>query len=139
MNNLPQGPELLRIAREALLAELKPLLGGKGGYTLAMIANAMAVAAREAEAGETCATEALGRLAAIYGDPPREPHGEALRTALREYERRLAADIRSGAFDADDERCSAVLQHLRESVRARLAVSNPKYLDPGPRRDDETR
>ncbi|HYC47346.1 MAG TPA: DUF6285 domain-containing protein [Burkholderiales bacterium] len=139
MNNLPEGPDLLRIAREALVNELKPLLDGEARYTVAMIANAMAIAAREAEAGETRVTEALARLTTIYGDPPRELHGAALRAAVREYERRLAADIRAGMFGGDGDRQRAVLEHLRASVNARLAVSNPKYLrHPGAGRDPES-
>ena len=138
MNNLPEGAELLRIAREALLNEVKPLVTGEGRYTLAMIANAMAIAAREAEAGEARLADALERLAAIYDGPPRELHGAALRTAVHELERRLASDIRAGTFDGDGVKSSGVLEHLRESVNARLAVSNPKYLrHPGEDRDPE--
>jgi hypothetical protein len=137
MNNLPDGPGLLRIARAALEAELKPLATGDARYTLAMISNAMAIAAREAERGERDALEALSRLGHLYSETPNELHGAALVEAIAAYERRLAADIRAGAFDESGERRSAMLEHLRESTKARLAVSNPKYLDPGVRRDDE--
>ena len=128
MNNLPDGPGLLRIARAALEAELKPLATGEARYTLAMISNAMAIAAREAEIGEARALEALARLDRIYGEPARELHGAALVEAIAAQERRLSADIRAGAFDAKSDRRDAMLEHLRASVNARLAVSNPKYL-----------
>ena len=130
MNNLPDGPGLLRIARAALEAEVKPLVTGEARYTLAMVANAMAIAAREAETGEARAGEALARLDALYGYAPRELHGAALAAAVAEHERRLCAHIRAGAFDADSAERAAVLEHLRESVKARLAISNPKYLQP---------
>ena len=128
MNNLPDAAGLLRIARAALEAELKPLATGQARYTLAMISNAMAIAAREAERGERDAREALSRLENLYGETPRELHGAALVEGIAAYERRLAADIRAGAFDESSDRRRAMLEHLRESVRARLAISNPKYL-----------
>ena len=127
MNNLPEGADLLRIARETLLGELKPLVPEHARYTLAMIANAMAIAARELEAGASPAREALARLDRIYGEPARELHGEALANALKERERRLAGDIRNGRFD-EGAGHDAVVAHLKASVAARLAISNPKYL-----------
>jgi hypothetical protein len=128
MINLPEGSELLLIARKTLLDELAPLLGEDAKYTVAMIANAMAVATREAEAGEAPALAALARYDRIYGTEPRELHGEALRRELVTQDRQLADDIRSGQFEADDEKRRAVFEHLRESVIARLRISNPKSL-----------
>ena len=130
MNNLPGGADLLAIARETLVTEIKPRLGENAKYALAMIANAMAIAARELEAGEGPALAGLGRLDELYGAPPRELHGAALGAALRTCERRLAADIRAGRYDANDERQRALVEHLRKSVRAKLEISNPKSLGP---------
>lgn len=129
MNNLPGGAELLNVARETLLAELRPLLDERGRYTLAMAANAMSIAAREAHTGEGPALSALARLDKLHKVAKRELHGDALVTALSAHERRLAADIRAGRYDARDNRQRAVLEHLRETVRAKLRVSNPKSLE----------
>jgi hypothetical protein len=128
MINLPEGGELLLIARKTLLDELAPLLGEDAKYTVAMIANAMAIATREVEAGEAPALAALARIDRIYEIEPRELHGEALRRELVTHDQRLADDIRSGQFDADNEKRRAVFEHLRESVIARLRISNPKSL-----------
>jgi hypothetical protein len=128
MHNLPESSELLLVARKTLLDEIRPLLGESAKYTVAMIANAMAIAAREAEAGEAPALAALARLDRIYGLEPRELHGQALRQALADQERQLAADIRCGRFDTRDDRRRAVVDHLRKMVIARLQVSNPKSL-----------
>lgn len=125
MNNLPRGPALLAIARETLLRELRPLVGEDGRYALAMVANAMAIAARDAEAGAAPLHDAAERLARLYGETA---SGEEAGAWVACLERRLAAEIRSGAFDADDDRRRLVLDHLRRSVAARLAVSNPKAL-----------
>jgi hypothetical protein len=128
MHNLPESSELLLAARKTLLDEIRPMLDESAKYTIAMIANAMAIAAREAEVGETPALAALERLDRIYGLPQRELHGQALRQALDDQERQLADDIRVGQFDAPGERRRAVLDHLRKMVIARLQVSNPKSL-----------
>jgi hypothetical protein len=128
MKNRPAGAELLSIARETLVAELLPLVAGDRRYAMLMVANAMAVAARELELGDDCDTAELARLDALYGRPKRELHGEALRDAIGAAERELARDIRSGVFDADRARRDALLRHLRESVNARLRISNPKSL-----------
>ena len=129
MNNLPQGADLLAIARDTLLGELRPLLDEHGRYTAAMIANAMAIAAREAAAGETPALAALARLDGLHGTPHRPLHGAALHAALDSHDRRLAADIRAGVYDAGDERQRALLDHLRDSVVAKLRISSPKSLE----------
>ena len=127
MNNLPEGADLLSIARETLLAELLPLVSGDTRYTLLMVANAMVIAAREREAGEGPAQAELSRIDALYGRGTRELHGHALRVAVGEAERELAQDIRGGAFD-DAPRREALLEHLRASVAARLRLSSPKSL-----------
>lgn len=100
--NLPTGADLLAIARETLLKEVLPAAGADTRYTLLMIANAMAIAAREAEAA----------------DPP----------AFECDDRALARRIRDGEYDAADAKQAEMLAYLRQSVNARLRVSNPKAL-----------
>jgi hypothetical protein len=132
MNNLPGGSELLTVAREALMADLLPLTSGDARYTLLMVANAMSIAAREAAAGDASAKAALARLEKLYGETFGERAKPALEPRLAEYERRLAQDIRVGRFDANDDEQRAVLDHLRKTVAARLAISNPKALSSSP-------
>lgn len=126
MNNLPGAADLLRIARETLLAEVRPVVPSAARYALAMVANAMAIAAREAEVGDAPAVAALARLDALYGRTGRELAGAALQAALAETSRELAADIRAGRFDAEGSRRSALIAHLQASVAARLAISSSK-------------
>lgn len=129
MNNLPGATDLLRIARETLLSELRPLVPAHARYALAMVANAMAISARETEAGDAPAVAALARLDALYERPARNPAGDALRQALAGADRELIADIRSGRFDEGRSQHDALIEHLRASVKARLTISNPKSLD----------
>ena len=129
MNNLPGATDLLRIARETLLSELRPLVPAHARYTLAMVANAMAISAREIEAGDAPAVATLARFDALYERPARNLAGDALRQALAEADRKLIADIRSGRYDEGRSQHDALIEHLRASVRARLTISNPKSLD----------
>ena len=45
----------------------------------------------------------------------------------RELERELAAGIRAGRFD---DNLHAVQAHVRETVREKLLIANPRYLAP---------
>lgn len=115
---------LLAIAREALLDEILPLVPAAHTYTLRMIANAMAIAARELGLDRAPAeTGSRASIAALYRDATLpEP---AVDLSPIELERRLAADIRSGRLDAAGPALSAF---LIARVEERLALANPKLL-----------
>jgi hypothetical protein len=115
----PAGPQLLELAREMLLNELAPLLPPERRGDVLMIASAIAIAAREAAAG---AAPELAAAAAL-----RDLYGENAGTGADGL-RRLAADIRAGAFDAPGPRRSAVHALLWQVTQQRLRESNPKLL-----------
>jgi Domain of unknown function (DUF6285) len=115
----PTGAQLLEIAREMLLRELAPLLPPERRADVLMVASAMAIAAREGGAGEAPERAAAAALHDIYGDDA-GTGADGLR--------RLAADIRAGAFDAPGPRRSAVHALLWEITKQRLRESNPKLL-----------
>ncbi len=124
MLNAPDAVNLLTIARETLLKTILPGLPEEKLYPVLMIANAMAVAAREAANWEGARDAELADLEAFYGDAEAaagNPDGR-----LVALNRRLARDARAGRFHGVAEtRFRAVLER---QVRARLRVSNPKYL-----------
>jgi hypothetical protein len=126
MNDRPDAAELLAIARSTLLDELLPRLPADLRYTALMIANAMAIASREHAAGETDGRAELARLRGLFAERGDPPPADALKTALADYNRRLATGIRNGRFD-DRER-AALLDHLEKTGAAKLAVANPKAL-----------
>lgn len=97
----PEGSELLREARRELLETLLPHLPEARRYTARMVANAMAIAARELEA------------------PAWDEAADAAK---------LAAQIRTGAYDTPP-RGDYLLERLREITRRRLEVSNPRVLE----------
>jgi len=119
----PSAADLLDIARATLLADVAPSLPEEKRYAALMAANALAIAGRELAAPDSTAAE-LARLEDLV--PGGAPPGEAS-TALREANARLARAIREGRFDGGESR-ARLLAHLRQCVRSRLAVSNPRAL-----------
>jgi hypothetical protein len=126
MNDRPDALNLLDTARSALLSEILPALPAASRYTALMIANAIAIARREIGAGDAPLTAECERLRALLPGPGEAPDGAALRSVVAGYNRRLAADIRSGRFDGQGR--AGLLEHLRRTTEEKLAVSNPRLL-----------
>jgi hypothetical protein len=125
MTDHPDGAALLEEARRTLLEVLLPLLPPERRYDGLMVANAMAIAAREAAQGcRRCARPCNS----CRPCSPAASAGEDPRAHLRELEARLASEIRAGLCDAPGVRRDAVRDYLRRSVIARARVSNPKAL-----------
>lgn len=113
MRERPEGADLLDAARDLLLAEILPKLPEAQRFAARMIANAMAIAAREARGDAGWATAAQARITELTG-------GDAAR---------FAAMIRDGAFDPGREGHDAAASLLRAFARARCAISAPRALD----------
>ena len=126
MKNKPGAAQLLAIARQAFAEEISPSLPEGQRYTALMIANAMAIARREIEAGDAPVQVELESLRTLLGIPEAKPYGRELDAAVATANRKLIANIRSGLYDID---CAALLAHLRKVTEAKLAISNPKLLD----------
>ena len=123
--DVPTAAELLGTARATLVDELLPALAGERRYTALMLANALAIAARDAAQGAAAIrreVELLRPLAA-QAVPPSDPGSDDVH-ALR---RIVAAAIRAGRFD-DPAHAKALLAALDEIAAGRLAISNPKAL-----------
>ena len=128
MRDRPNGADLLAIAREVLAKEVTPIVSEQARVTALMIASALAIAQRELAAGDVALRAELAALAAVYREPQAAADARALDDALLRLNRRLAADLRQGTI-VDAERRSAVYRLLLKSTRARVAESNPKYLE----------
>lgn len=120
----PSALELLRIAREKLLEELLPRIPADAHYLARMAANAMAIAAREAERAHADTDPELERLMTLLPHWKPASSGEA---AVREGTRLLAQEVRRGRFDTGGPR-KGLARHLQATTEERLAVSNPKAL-----------
>jgi hypothetical protein len=110
----PGGADLLAAAREVLLHDLLPALPPEKAFAARMVANAMAIAAREAARDPGWEDAALARMAALAGDP-----------------RAFAAAIRDGRFDPGAARHDEAAALLDDLTRARCAVSAPRALGKG--------
>lgn len=126
MPDQPKASQLLQSARKLLLEELLPQLPEENHYAALMIANAMAIAAREVDAGDSDLLAELKLLAQLYDEQAHVEDQRDVKTQLAKLNARLVQDIRAGHFSGDSER--QLRQLLMQAVRARLNVSNPKYL-----------
>ena len=116
MRDLPSGAALLALGRETLLDELLPVVPPERHRELRLVATAMAIAEREALAGEAPTRDIMARLAEFYGGPEdASPH-------------RLAADLRAGAFEACDRRERAARALLWRLTILKLREGNPQFL-----------
>ncbi len=153
MRDLPSGTALLALGREKLLDELLPLAPPERHRELRLIATAMAIAEREAIAGDAPAHDILGRLGRFYessvgvADVAAAPHpgplpasgeregpiaqrweGEGLLAAESRLLRRFAADLRAGAFDVCETRGRAARAIQWRLTIMKLREGNPQFL-----------
>ncbi|WP_340118925.1 DUF6285 domain-containing protein [Pelagibius sp. 7325] len=111
----PAAPRLLELARRELLETLLPQLQGDARYRARLIANAMKIAAREAEAGATVdgETRRLLREIAGRGEPGPESSSDAAVQAL------LVEAIRAGRLDGD----TALFEVLSRQTERRRSLA----------------
>ena len=123
--DVPDAAELLATARETLVEVLLPALSGELRYRGLMVANALAIAAREVASGHDAIRREIELLRPLAAQavPPSDPDSDDVQ-ALR---RIVAAAIRDGRFD-DDAHAKPLVAALDEIAAHRLAISNPKAL-----------
>jgi hypothetical protein len=114
----PEAGALLAIARQELLDTLLPEVSGALKYQVLMTANAMKIAAREIEDGAATEQQIQGGIRKLYA-------GLLPENADSADEQSLADDIRQLRLPTDNERLYDLLLDI---TRAKLQISNPKYL-----------
>ncbi len=114
----PTAAELVEAVRDFLESEVQPSLEGRLSFHTRVAVNALGMIARELRLGPDLDAAEGARAAALLG------HGGE----PREMERELASQIRDGSLD---DRRAEVRDHVRQTVRAKLEVANPRYLDDG--------
>ena len=118
MRDRPDVNALTELADRAARADASP----------DAVAVARGIVAREAAAGDAPVAAWAARLAALYA----APDGDAAT-----LERRLAAELRAGAFDYGPRR-QAVRAHLIATVRAKLVEVDPDLVASWPLLDEGT-
>jgi aminoglycoside phosphotransferase (APT) family kinase protein len=120
----PPGPALLALARDVLIEDLLPLLPSERRFDGLLVANCMAIAAREAEDAVNGAKPAVNELAALLA-PERAFGADSAYPALL---RRFARELRIGGFDNSPERWARAPAILWQLAVARLRLANPRFL-----------
>lgn len=125
MRDRPSGAELLWQARAVLLQELLAELPEHKKYDALMVGAAMAIAARELDAGDGPLRDCHDALSRLYGEAGGQPSDQtALREDLLRMLSHLSQEIRGGDRDGEGH----VHALLREIAEAKLRESNPKAL-----------
>jgi hypothetical protein len=102
--------------REFLERDVMAATEGRVNFHARVAVNALGMVERELTDGSTYAAaeaERVRRLLRTEGDP-------------RDLERELAARIRDGSLD---DRADEVRAHVRATVREKLLIANPGYLE----------
>lgn len=120
VRDLPTGPALLALARDVLLHDVMPLLPPEAHLEARLVANSMAIAEREALAGDTARQEIIRELEKLYGE---------LSSGRRELLARLARDLRGGAFEGSELREHEARDILWRLTIAKLRSANPRFLN----------
>lgn len=127
MSDKPDAQDLLQVAREELMQRVLPALPASARYEVLMIANAMAIAAREIDIGRAHDMREQQSLRQLLSEDAATPDA-ALPRQLEDCRRQLCAAIRKGRFDPGHSSHREMLKHLRTTARDKIMISNPKLL-----------
>ena len=119
MQDLPTAAELVEAVREFLEKDVFPVLEGRTQFHTRVAMNVLGIVQRELEESNRVDASERARLVALLR------RSDASDASLLELNGELAAGIRDGSLDAPREQ---ILDHLRETLRDKLAIANPKYL-----------
>jgi len=127
MHDRPSVDELLRAVELLLDEQLVPSLDGARKYNARVASNVVKMVRRELQLEELQLDAEWRGLDVILGPEERPRTLDGLRQALRTRNEALVERIRDGDADAGDMR-TMVLAHVRDTVHAKLEVSNPGWL-----------
>jgi hypothetical protein len=127
MQDRPTARELLDAVRGFVERDVVPGLDGTAKFHARVAANVLAIVARELDLEEGQLTAEWQRLDELLGAAPVPADAATRRQAIQTRTEALCARIRNGDADEGPFR-AAVLAHLTETVREKLAVANPKLL-----------
>jgi hypothetical protein len=119
MQDRPTAAELVAAVRAFLEEDVMPAVEGRVAFHTRVAVNALGMVERELALGPDLEAVERARSLALLGD--RADEG----AATRALDATLAAAIRAGDLGLDD---TAVVEHVRETVRDKLRIANPKYV-----------
>ena len=124
MQDAPDLPELLRVARATLAERVLPRVPAESARDVRMVASALAIAQRELSLQDGSRAAERARLAELF--PAREG------AALADLTRALAVEARHWPFGSQPQRELLIAAHLRACTIDKLRQNNPKALDDAP-------
>lgn len=127
MQDRPSREELLEAVTRFLDEEVTPHLDGSRQFYCRVAANALRTIRRELDHEDERLVAEWQRLHAVLGEEPQPATLAAFKHELRRRAEELCARIRRGDADNGPYRAQ-VLDHVRESVRDKLLVSNPGWI-----------
>lgn len=125
MQDRPTREELLRGITRFLESELVPILKEPLRFHTRVAANLLKIIERELELEEAHLLLEAQSLRQLMSAPPSGvKNALALKQEIRDLNRALCLQIRSGGADQDPRR-QEVLAHLKETLIRKLEIANP--------------
>ena len=124
MQDRPTQDELLAALERFLDEQVVARTEGALSFNGRVAANVVRLLRREIEHEDDALDREWAGLDALLGQEPRPSTRAGLREALAGRNETLCARIRNGDFDYE-----AVSAHVRQTVRDKLLVTNPGWLD----------
>lgn len=128
MQDRPTMMEYLQAVTHFLDEEAVPNLTGSRQFYGRVAANVLRAVMRELETEEHDLFAEWERLNQLLPPMERPTSQSELRTAIQQRTQDLCQRIRRGDADAGPYR-EQVLAHVRESVREKLLVNNPQWVN----------
>mgnify|MGYP001192115751 FL=1 len=128
MRERPTGDDLLIMARQVLREELLELLPEERRYDALMVANAMAIAARQIKFGDKPERQEWKALADLLGETVKESDATAVSDTLGDLYHKLGDKIRIGELDPGMPSHDNLYAFLLEVTMQKLRESAPKFL-----------
>ena len=110
----PIAPDMLAVVREWLDREVLPEMADDRKFNMRVAINVLATVERELRQGPALNQAEAERLAALLGRDG----------AQADLNKTLSDEIRAGKRGLEDR---ALVDHIRKSVDAALAINNPKW------------
>ena len=130
MHDRPTVDELLRALEVLLDEQFVPQLEGAHKYNSRVASNVVKIVRRELQNDERQIDAEWRGLDIVLGAMPRSSTLAATKDALRDRNAELSERIREGDADVGEFR-ELVLAHVRDTVHAKLEVSDPGWLGGG--------
>ncbi|MDK1025085.1 MAG: DUF6285 domain-containing protein [Gammaproteobacteria bacterium] len=112
----PTASELLEAIREFLSEKVAPNVEGQLAFHVQVAGNVLAIVERTLQHGSTMDAEELQRLQELLTSDGN----------LMDLNHELAEKIRNGDLDEQREQ---VFEHLLKTVKDKLHLANPRYLN----------